>query len=202
MRCIRNSALILAGAAATANAQTIPFAIFENASGVGVGGLDLALTLHDGGTYADLVIANNTTIGGVVTKVFVESPSSFTVSNITINNDGVGSKWSVNAGGNVPGSISQFSGAWEGTLASFKANPSPMKNGIGEDQFLSLRMHLGSTSFDELSAALAARDLRLVAHIQGLGNKGEYSVWGTTVPTPGAAAILGLGGAGLIRRRR
>lgn len=202
MRCIRNSALILAAAAATANAQTIPFAIFENSSGVSVGGLDLALTLHNGGSYADLVIANNSTIGGVITKVFVENPSSFSVSNITINNDGVGSKWSSNAPGNVPGSISQYSGVWEGTLASFKANPSPMKNGIGEGQYLSLRLNLGSSSFEELAAAIAGQDLRLVAHIQGLGNKGDYSVWGSTVPTPGAAAILAVGGAGFIRRRR
>lgn len=202
MRCIRNTALMMAAAAATAQAQSIPFAIFENSSGVDTGGLNLSLSLHDGGTYADLVIANNSTIGGVVTKVYVEKPSSFTVSNITINNAGVGSKWSANAGGGVPGSIALYSGAWEGTVASFKANPSPMKNGIGEGQFLSLRLNLGSSSFEELAAALAAQDLRLVAHIQGLGNTGEYSVWGTTIPAPASAALLGAGFVGVVRRRR
>lgn len=196
-----HTALILAASAAMAHAQSIPFAIFENSSGVGTDGLGLSLSLIDGGTYVDMVIANNSTIGGIVTMVFVETPGGgFSVDNIALNSDGVGTKWSANAPGNVPGSISLFSGAWSGTLGSFMAKPSPMKNGIASGESLSLR--LGSAGFADVSSAILAEDFRLIAHIQGLGENGEYSVWGTTIPGPASLAVLGVGFVGGCRRRR
>lgn len=193
--------LVALAAGSVAHAQVFPFAIFENADGVNVSGLDLSLSLIDGGSHVDFMISNMSSIGGVVTGIAVEDPgASPTLSGLTILPDGVGSGWSV-GGLAIPGSIAGFSGPWNGTMGAVRANPSPIANGIVSGEYLTLRFSLGSSSFDDVVDAVSSQNLRLVMHIQSLGANDEFSVWGTTVPTPATAALF-LGGLIFAARRR
>lgn len=193
--------LIAAVAGTAVHAQVFPFVVFENADGVNVAGLDLSLTLIDSGSHVDFMISNNSTIGGVVTGIAVEDPGiSPTLSGMTILPVGVGPDWSI-SGLAVPGSIAGFSGPWNGTLGAVRADPPPVGNGIATGEFLTLRFSLGSSSFDDVVDAVSAQSLRLVMHIQALGENNQFSVWGTTVPSPATAALL-LGGLVVASRRR
>lgn len=102
---------------------------------------------------------------------------------------------------------SNFGGPWGGNeYASDADSPSPT-NGINEtgNEHLTVRFSYDNgAAYGDVLHALTndPADFRIALHIQGIGPNGQYSVWGTTVPAPASAALLGLAGLAATRRRR
>jgi len=80
---------------------------------------------------------------------------------------------------------------------------SPTRFGVGDSaKYLVLGAGLTASSFDYLSAPAGGHGpFEVAAHVQGIGPTGANSGW-ITVPEPTTMGLLGLGGLGLLRRRR
>ena len=185
-----------------ASGDIVPFQIFENQPGIDPSATDLSVTAFDGGSFIDLVFANNGTDGVVTTIVIENTPASSLLGDLTFR-PGLGDRWADSGGsGKVPGSLATHGDAWNGTLAYLTANPSRIRNGIDLGESLTVRLDRGAASFDAVERAIGSGDLRFVAHIQALGDGDESSIWGVTVPAPASAAGLGIVGLSQARRRR
>jgi len=197
---IRITIAFALAAGTAASAGVAPFEIFENADGASLAGLDFGASIADGGSYAEFTVFNNAA-DGVVTRIVVENTAATSQLGAFSLTGGLGDDWSSSASGSVPGSIAGHSGPWQGTLRNLTADPSPVANGIDVGESLAFRFDLGSTTFDAVNNAFIAGEFRFVAHIQSIG---DSSVWGVTtaVPTPAAAALMGLAGLTAARRRR
>lgn len=192
-------ALALAAACASASGQSFTFQVFENDDGVSTAGLEVNLSLIDGGDYVDFFLTNNSTIGGVATMFLFEN-SNVGLEDCEILPTGVGADWDEGSSSrNPPGSIALFSGPWSGTLFNAEANPSPMTNGLHAGESLGLRFELDDTSYDDVVSAVRDQDMRLVTHIQGLG---DSSVWSVSVPTPATFGLFAIAGIAALSHRR
>lgn len=191
---------VMALAGASAFGQTFSFAIFENQAGVDVSGVAIDLTLVESGGHVDLILTNNS-VGGVATRFLIEDHdllASFDISPI-----GIGADWSPGStSSNPPGSLQHFSGPWAGTFGNAQADPSPIANGLHSGESLTLSLGLSGGSISDLADAIRSEQLRIVTHIQALGENGGQSVWGVTVPSPSTVGIVGLAVIGLVSRRR
>jgi hypothetical protein len=200
------AAAVLA-AAGTASAEIIQLGVFENANGTDVSLLDINVEVVDlGGGAGQFIFHNDSGVNSVVTSLYIES-TAFSLSGIqglSIENpEPAGVDFSVGATPpNPPGSISGFGGPWGGNLFDADADSPGPKNGINEGESLGLDFTLSGITFADLVDALGnPADFRFAVHIQGVGPN-EQSVWASTIPSPGAASLLALGGLLAARRRR
>ncbi len=200
--CIALGTLATVGLASAAHADIVatPFNM-EDASSVA--GLTIRLDVIDHGSFAELVISNDSDTAGVLTTLYVENtPTSQLWGGVSLHAWSNGVSFSNGATpANPPGSIADFGGPWGGSLFAFGAdNPKPAK-GVGPGEWLSLKIDPGSSSVTAIQAAYTdPTALRFAGHVQALAD--ESSAWIVTVPTPGTAALLAVGGALAIRRRR
>ena len=112
--------------------------------------------------------------------------------------------WFAASPGNLPG------GTNVNFVADFGMNPDShggsIHNGIGAGQALTVTFALNSaTDYDAIVSAMNNGQVVVGAHIQGLGENGEFSATGITTsntPIPGAVWLLGSGLAGLVGLRR
>lgn len=104
---------------------------------------------------------------------------------------------------NLPGG-NLLSPAFE-TSAGFSAdsNSPAQPNGVGPGESLTIVFDLLATKTltDIITELNSGRDLRIGIHVQGFGDGGSES-FVNNVPTPGALALLALGGLVVGRRRR
>ncbi len=197
-------AAVLAVAGAAAHAESISLSVYENADGGDTSGLDLTVTLAEalGGNAIDFIFTNDST-SGFVGSIYIESTASTAgLSNGRIEAESAGVDFSDGATPPNPATIpANFGGAWGGNLYSVDANPPGPQNGInaGVGESLTIRFDLVGVSVQDIidSATSEPRGFRIAQHVQGL----PFSVWTTSVPTPGAA-MTGLAAFGLMASRR
>tara|TARA_E500000318_G_scaffold110495_1_gene126113 strand:- start:409 stop:990 length:582 start_codon:yes stop_codon:yes gene_type:complete len=180
---------------AAAFAGPMPFMIFENADSVVTDHLHLGVEAFDAGGSIDFVLTNASAGPGVITSLLIEN--STVTSGLTFS-ELIGPDWSAGGHANPPGSIDHSTG-WAGTFMSFRADPSPVHNGLDAGDSLTLRFDLNGASFADAYEAFANSDFHFVAHIQAIG---ASSVWGVNVPTPASALMLGMAGIAASWRRR
>lgn len=190
---------LVACAAAFASANRVDLLIFENPGPVDPGTVDLWVDVIDMGSTVDFVFHNDST-DGVVSNVYFEQNS------LIMNGSISGSTGTVNfaAGGspNAPaGSIFSYGGTWGGNEYLASANSPAPTNGIGVGETLTITFDLVGSYADVLAALQpnAADGFRIAEHAVSFG---QFSLWTTNVPAPGATALLGLGGLLVSRRRR
>ena len=105
---------------------------------------------------------------------------------------------------NVPGG-NNASPAFSTTVGlSADSNPPAQPNGVnpGESVVLTLNLQPGKTFADVIAAMnMPGDNFRVAIHVQGFANGGSESFI-HNVPTPGALALMGMGGLLAARRRR
>lgn len=206
------SALAIVCASGIAQAQSIPMTVFENGDGIELDGLDIALEVIDLGTQVELLMRNDSTIDSRVTTVLFELTgfSAEALSNpMIVNNDDVWYTDEKVAPKSPAGSLKHYSGEWGGTMYGIKPErPRPNVNSLNPGESVSVIFDLaeGYSAADVFDAInYEPGDFRVVMHIQSVGDSGS-SVWAVNreslIPTPGAAALMGLGGLIASRRRR
>lgn len=200
--CIALGTLATVGLTFAAHADIVatPFNMEQESS---VAGLTIRLDVIDHGSFAELVISNDSATAGVLTTFYVENtPTSQLWGGVSLHAWSGGVSFGDGASpANPPGSIADFGGPWGGSLFAFGAdNPKPAK-GVGPGEWLSLKIDPGSSSVAAIQAAYTdASTVRFAGHVQALAD--ESSAWIVTVPTPGTACLLALGGIIAVRRRR
>jgi len=194
--------LALAACASAASANRVDLLMFENAGGVDPLIVDLWVDVIDQGSTVDFVFHNDST-DGVVAAIYFESNG---VSTGLMANGALGATSGIvnfdtpASPGSPPGSISGFGGTWGGNLFAADADSPAPTNGIGVGETLTISFDLLG-SYGDVLGALQNPDtgFRIAQHATSFG---QNSIWTTTVPAPGAAALLGLGGLIAGRRRR
>lgn len=200
--CIALGTLVAVGIGFAAHADIVatPFNMEHPSS---VAGLTIRLDVIDHGSFAELVISNDSTTAGVLTTFYIENTATSQLwGGVSLHDWSGGVSFSGGATpANPPGSISEFGGPWGGTLYAFGAdNPKPSK-GVGPGGWLSLKIDPGSSSVAAIRAAYTdPTAVRFAGHIQSLPD--GSSAWIVTVPTPGTACLLALGGVLAIHRHR
>lgn len=105
---------------------------------------------------------------------------------------------------NVPGG-NNASPAFSTTVGlSADSNPPAQPNGVnpGESVVLTLNLQPGKTFADVIAAMnMPGDNFRVAIHVQGFAN-GQSESFIHNVPTPGALALMGMGGLLAARRRR
>lgn len=201
-------AAAIVGASQTASAGTsLPVWIYASSSGASLSGLTVTVDVSDGGTYAIFSVDNASTgvnSGAVVTQICFEQTAysqQYLGSAALVAPFGPGVNY-VN-GSSPPNPGGGLSPSWGGNLFSTQPSAPPPVNGVGSGEQVSVRFdHLSGMTYSTLVNDLVADPMlfRVAMHIQAVGTSGD-SVWGVTVPAPGAAALLGLA-IGTGRRRR
>lgn len=138
-----------------------------------------------------------------ITDVYFDDGTLLGIASITDSGAGV----SFSQGGsppNLPGG-NTLTPAFN-TTAGFLAdsNPPAQPNGVNPGEWLTITFNLinGKTFADTLAALNTPGDhLRVGIHVQGFSDGGSES-FVNQVPTPGAAALLAVGGLMAARRRR
>ncbi|MBX3322090.1 MAG: hypothetical protein KF757_03770 [Phycisphaeraceae bacterium] len=193
---------MIGGASAVASAGVrIDLAVYENSSGGDTSKLDLWVDVIDGGSVVDFVFRNDSTGAAVISNVYFEMNS------LIANGSLAGSTGNVafSIGGAPPNPAQPaflYGGSWGGNLMRVAASaPAPQK-GIGPGESLTVRFDLVGTFADVVSALQpnASDGFRIAQHVISVNN--DFSVWTINTPTPGSAAVLGLGGLVAMRRRR
>ncbi len=186
--------------AALADIVATPFNMDHASS---VAGLTIRLDVIDRGSFAELVISNDSITAGVLTTFYVENTATSQLwGGVSLHDWSSGVSFGNGATpANPPGSIADFGGPWGGSLFAFGAdNPKPAK-GVGPGEWLSLKIDPGSSSVTAIQAAYTdPAAVRFAGHVQALAD--GSSAWIVTVPTPGTAALLAIGGVLAVRRRR
>lgn len=138
-----------------------------------------------------------------ITDIYFDDGTLLGIANVV--NGGPGVDFSQGASpGNLPGG-NTLSPAFQ-TTAGFSAdsNPPTQPNGVNPGEMVTIVFNLinGMTFADTITALNTPGDhLRIGIHVQGFANSGSES-FVNRVPTPGALALLGLGGLVAARRRR
>lgn len=213
---LRSAAIALSAVAALgaatdhAAAFSLPIGIYNNSGGASLSGLNVTMNVSDGGSFAIFSIQNASSgvnAGAVVTSLYFESTqySNFFLgagSLVTPFDPGVNYSTGSSPANPAAGGLAP---SWSGN--KFTASPSspPPVNGINSGEQLSVKFsYLNGLDFASLTSTLSSNPdaFRVAMHIQNVGENGQ-SVWGTSVPAPGAAALLGLAAVvGGARRRR
>ncbi len=137
---------------------------------------------------------------GASSSMFTD-PTSWAESS-DVDYTGNGDSFLAASPGNLPG------GQNVSFLADFGMNPDKaggsIHNGIGSGESLTVTFALNnSVDYSWLIDAMNNGDIRVGAHIQGLGDNAELSASGmTATPIPGAVWLLGSGLMGMIGLRR
>lgn len=183
----------------------VDFVVYENADGVATGEIDIDLELVDvSASQLSFIFRNNSTIDCRVTDIFVENTafSSIALDSPTIVNNG-GAQYSSPSNMMGPGgNLTDFGGAWQGTLFSADPDtPMPNVNAVGPGEAITV-FWSPNVAFQDIvdGLELSPAMFRAAAHVQGIG-AGDSSIWVVT-PSPGSAALLGIGGVLAARRRR
>ncbi|MBX3354479.1 MAG: PEP-CTERM sorting domain-containing protein [Phycisphaeraceae bacterium] len=203
------AACVMSIGASLANASvTLPIAVYNNAGGASLSGLNVTVNISDGGSFALFSIQNNSSglnAAAVVTGIYFESTafsSAFLGAGVLDAPFMTGVNYSPGATpGNPAGGMSP---SWGGN--KFTAGPAspPTANGVNSGEEVGVRFaYLGGMDFATLTTALVTDPslFRVAMHIQSVGFDAQ-SVWGITVPAPGALALLGAAGGLSLRRRR
>lgn len=200
---------VIGGAVGSAAAgSAFPVSIYANDDGASLSGLTVTVNVSDGGSFAIFSIANSSSgvnSGAVVTSIYFETTSFSSLylgSGAFITPFDPGVSYVVGATPGNPGG--GLSPSWNGNLFSGKPTSPPPMNGVGSGEQVSVRFdYLSGMNYATLVTDLMGDPslFRVAMHIQNVGTNGD-SVWGVTVPTPGAAALLGVAAVIGGRRRR
>lgn len=196
-------------AAAYAHADVVGFTIYENASGGDVSGLLMTAELVDAGARIEFIFRNQSTTESVITAVYFEDTAG--VNGKLLGGNVAGESAGVDfEDGATPHDPAQHplwaGGDWNATgYAAGAASPSP-QHGVNQfgGEWVAIGFEYGGgADFATIVDALTGPDplFRIAMHIQSVGPE-EFSVWGTSVPTPASAALLTFGGLVATRRRR
>lgn len=201
----------LSAATMSASASfTLPVSIYNNADSASLSGMSISVNVSDGGSFAIFSIQNSSSgvnANCVVTSIYFES-TAFSIASLAsgalVTPFDPGVSYSVGATPPNP-AAGGLAPSWGGNMFSAKPNsPSPV-HGVGSGEQVSARFnYIGGMDFATLQSMLLSdpTKFRIAMHIQGVGEGGGSSVWGVTVPSPGAAALIGLAGLVGVRRRR
>jgi MYXO-CTERM domain-containing protein len=194
-------AFALATCASAASANRVDLSMFET-NGVDELSVDLWVDVIDAGSQVDMVFHNDST-DGAIANIYIESTAVSTL--LLANGSIAGSTGTVDfdtstSPATPPGSITNYGGSWGGNLFAVGAESPAPTNGINPGETLTISFDLLG-SFGDVLAGLNNPDggFRIAQH--GI-SFGQNSVWTTTVPAPGAMAILAFGGVFAGRRRR
>ena len=188
----------VAACTSAASANRVDLLMFENSGGVDAVSVDLWVDVLDAGSQVDMVFHNDST-DGAIANIYVESTL------LLANGSIAGSTGTVNfdtstSPATPPGSITNFGGSWGGNLFAVGAEDPAPTNGINPGETLTIRFDLLGSYNDVLDALLDPDGgFRIAQHAISFG---ANSIWTTTVPAPGAAALLAFGGVLAGRRRR
>ena len=203
-----NTAIIvaaIAGLTAAASADVIDFNYY-NHQGNDFSGLHMTVDVTDAGSAVDFTFRNLSSVDSVITAVYFENNGGSLLGGMVQGESG-GVDFSDGATPNNPAQMPfWYGGAWGGTdYAAGAVDPSPTW-GVNEsgDEWLTIRFDYGAgATFDAVVNALTSdpTDFRIAMHIQSVGDA-EFSIWGTSAPTPASLSLLGLAGLAAARRRR
>ncbi len=193
---------MIGAASAVASAGVrIDLAVYENSSGGDTSKLDLWVDVINGGSVVDFVFRNDSTGPAVVANVYFEMNSLIANGSIAGQSAGV----SFATGGSPPNPAQPgflFGDSWGGNLYRARAGSPAPQNGINPGESMTVRFDLVGSYADVVSALQpnASDGFRIAQHVISVNN--DFSVWTINTPTPGSAAVLGLGGLLAVRRRR
>jgi len=172
--------VVLGGLASVASAARVDLDVFENSGGANVSGLDVWVDVLAAGSDVDFVFHNDSSISSIITQIYFESGLSSLIANGTIQAESSGVDFKVGATPALPPGGMNI--GFTLTLASF-GRENPVSKGINNvaTETLTVRFDLlGSTTVDDVVAALGQAGTRIAEHIQSLPE--GKSVTAATVP--------------------
>lgn len=198
--------LALAGVACAVSAAqaSVTFAFNEsctnnNAGDVNIGLAQMRVDISDAGSgRVDFTFRNIGPANSSITDLYWDDG---TLLGIAIITNGPGVDFSVGASPrDLPGG-QNCSPAFEATQGfSADSNPPSQPNGVNPGEWVTVRFNLiNGRTYAQTLAALDTGELRIGIHVQGFATGNSESF---VLPSPGAAAMLGMAGLVGLRRRR
>lgn len=195
------SALCLAGAAAPASADVVPFTVFENATNTNVSDLKLTVDVSEESGKALFNFKNESTIASSITLIAFEDgfDDALDFSGLTLHPSAGVTYQKDGSAKNVPGgntiSFSELVTLSRTNAGGVNAGINPGENLLVKIPFLAGKSLANLFDGNELTP-------RIAEHIQSVGTGAVSVAAVTTVPEPATAGLMMAAAAGLLIFRR